>query len=77
MSQYPRWAKVIWHYVRIFVASFLGVLSYQALLGAWRSSDLLFTLVESAIIAGIAAVFKALREAVGKDYDNLIHKLPL
>ena len=76
-KQYPRWAKVLWHYVRVFFASFFGVFSFQALLGAWHSSDLLLTLVESAVIAGIAAVFKALREGAGKNYDSLIHRFIL
>jgi hypothetical protein len=70
---YPSWKKVIWRYARIAVAAF-GV-SFPFGLLVEGDGNAVNAAVKAALIAGVAAIFKAVREGV--DYRSPIHKLPL
>ena len=72
LPDYPTIKKVLWRYLRVFVAAFVAKLSVDQFVAGGR--DIRLQVLEAAIAGGIVAIFKALRE--GKDYDATIHKLP-
>ena len=76
---YAKWKKVLWRFGRIFLAAFLTTLALT--IGDLETLDinnLWPVVVYPAIVAGINALFKALREKIGDgDYSKLIYKLPL
>lgn len=72
-EQYAEWKKLAWRFGRVFFATFFVILGS----GITNVNDegALKALLVSAASGGISALFKYLRE--GKEYDQLIHKLPL
>lgn len=74
---YAKWKLVAWRFGRVFLSAFLVSLSLT--IKDLQNLDSFWPIVlYPAIIAGISALFKALREAYGRgDFDSFIHKLPL
>ena len=74
---YAKWKLVAWRFGRVFLSAFLVTLSVTVQdLQNWES---LWPLVlYPAVIAGVSALFKALRETYGnEDFTKIIYKLPL
>ena len=74
---YPVWKLLVWRYLRVFLSAFLVVLAVS--LSDVNNVDNLWELaLYPAIIAGISALGKYLRETLGNgDYTKKIYKLPL
>lgn len=72
---YPRYKKIIWRYVRIFIDTAVAAFLIEA--GLPQDLEQYKGWATIALAAGLAAVFKAIRESAGLDYDKLVHKLPL
>lgn len=73
---YPVVKKVLWRYARVFVAGFVGTISVDILLTG--TPEMLTTMLKAAVVGGISALFKFVREEVGADdYENPVHRLPL
>lgn len=78
VKKYETWKKMLWEAYRIFGLSFLAVVLAQFEAGVdlreWKSWG--YSLLISALVAGIKAVGKYLREKAS-DYKAMIFKLPL
>ena len=69
----PVWIPVLWRFVRVFIAGFIGTFSIEFFLRG--DVDIRLNILQAAIVGGIAAVFKAIRD---KYSDNsIVNKLPL
>lgn len=73
---YPRYKKVLWRFTRVFVVAFLGAI-ITVKPDAGDLQQWLVLAIGAGIAAGLEAIAKTLREAVGADYDHIIHKIPL
>lgn len=74
---YPAWKKVVWRFVRVFVASFLVQVGTGLInLESW---DAVKGLLLSALSASVVALGKAIREWFKEDhkelYENVVKKL--
>ena len=76
---YPEWKIILWRFVRVFLAAFIAQLALSLVVLETLTIETLWpTLVLPAVIAGISALGKAIRDKVGDDkYESRIHKLPL
>ena len=70
---YPKYKKIIWRYVRIFIDAFIAGLAIDQLVIG--THDIRVSVMKAAVAAGLAALAKALRE--GKSYESLKHKVIL
>lgn len=77
--QFPIWKKAFIEGWRVFFAAFIAVIAAQLQAGVnimqWQVW--LRSLIISAAVAGLKAVFKWSREKYGTSYDQLIFKLPI
>ncbi len=77
VKKYPTWKKVAIEAGRVFVPAFLAVVYAQFEAGVdlkeWKSWA--YSLFISALVAGVKAVGKYLRERA-KNYQSLAYKLP-
>lgn len=66
-------SRMLWRFVRVFLAGFIGAFSIETFIGADR--DLKLSILQAAITGAIAALFKALRDT---NPDNeIVGKVPL
>jgi hypothetical protein len=72
-TAYPTWKVVAWRYLRVFIAAFLGSLTFDQLLVG--GGNVWVSVLKSAFIAGISALFKYLREEF--EDNKVVEKLPL
>jgi hypothetical protein len=71
-KNYEEWKLVVWRWVRVFLAAFLGSIAIdQLFLG---TQDLTASLMKSAVAAGLAALAKLLREEVS---NGITERLPI
>lgn len=75
-DNYPEWKLLVWRYVRVFTAAFLGVFSVDTfILGGFSLDE---TLLRAAVAAGIGAVVKMFRDWITQgDETHPVDKLPL
>ena len=75
--KYPVYKQVLWRFARVWLSAFLVSIALTA--KDVNNLDNLWPLVlYPALIAGISALGKALRENLGEgDYTNKVYKLPL
>lgn len=74
---YPLWKKVVWRFVRVFIATLLVELAAH-LDAIGGLGDVYPLLILPAVSAAVVALAKAIREWVAsEDYTNLLHKLPV
>jgi hypothetical protein len=59
-EQVFEWFAAVWRFARVFLAAFVGSISVDKLLNG--SQDVKLELIESAVIAGISALFKLWRD---------------
>ena len=74
-KEYPKWKLVLWRFVRVFFVAFLVsfAANVQAIKIIGLSGEALFdTMIIPACIAGLVALFKALRVYFGKKYPGLL-----
>ena len=76
---YPEWKLLLWRFIRVFFAAFLGQLALSLVILEELTLETLWpAIVLPAVTAGIVALSKALRDRFGDDeYTDLVHKLPL
>ena len=63
----------LWRYARVFLVAFIGAFSVDQFM--LSSEDIQITILKSAVAAGIAAVFKLLRDVLGS--DSKVNNIPL
>lgn len=75
--EYSKIKLIAWRFGRVFLAAFLAeVALHLEELSAFK--DLYPMLLLPALIAGISAVSKAIREYLADDeYESILHKLPV
>lgn len=76
-NEYAKWKKVAWRFGRVFIGA--ALVSLAANWGSVESvADVWPLFVLPALIAGVNALFKAVREYLASgNYRSLLHKLPL
>lgn len=73
---YPIWKKVLWRFGRVFIAAFVTVLGGGLMTLQTLDVAVLRAIITAAIIGGINALGKALREEYGEPTrDGEIDKL--
>ena len=76
-EEYALWKKSLWTFGRVFLAAFLTTTAL-ALKDVQNLDSLWMLAVYPAIIAGISALAKYVRDRVGAgDYGNAIYRLPV
>ena len=76
---YAHWKIILWRFVRVFLAAFLGQLALSLVILVDLTLETLWvTLILPAVIAGISALSKILRDKYGdEEFKKPIHKLPV
>lgn len=75
---YPAWKKIVWRYVRTFLATFLSLLAASIAAADLADFPALGSVLVAALSGALVATAKAVREHIAsEDFENWIHRLPL
>ena len=75
---YPMIKKVLWRYVRTFLATFLALLGASIATADLADFPALGSVLVACLSGALVATAKALREHLASDdFENWVHRLPI